>query len=277
MRFSERKGLRKVKTEISKDKLDQEVKNGLWNVFIKTIWYDIKQGNLSGYVLDFFRRMWDELFKLTIDKIPTFGNLYSYLHKLFFIEFEWNESVDFIEFLAENYPNPHYRNIFIKNCNEIFRRELYIYRILDNGVIIELPDEEATSEINRVLEYKDSLNLVKVHIETAIKMLKEKDYRNSIKESISGVETIGRLITGKRKAELSRVLKVIEVHISIHPAFKSALEKFYAYTSDENGIRHSLMEVSDLDVEDAHFMLIACSAFINYLKEKAIKSNISLE
>jgi len=43
----------------------------------------------------------------------------------------------------------------------------------------------------------------------------------------------------------------------------------YGYTSDSGGIRHAL---SDEDVtptfEDAKFMLVSCSAFINYLKAK---------
>jgi hypothetical protein len=33
---------------------------------------------------------------------------------------------------------------------------------------------------------------------------------------------------------------------------------------------------SDLDIEDAQFMLIACSAFINYLVAKADKAGIKL-
>jgi len=51
----------------------------------------------------------------------------------------------------------------------------------------------------------------------------------------------------------------------------------YGYTSDEDGIRHAMLEEPDVGFEDAKFMLVACSAFINYLKVKADKASINLE
>ncbi len=38
--------------------------------------------------------------------------------------------------------------------------------------------------------------------------------------------------------------------------------------------RHALLDESDLDFEDAKFMLVSCSAFTNYLKGKVIKAGI---
>ena len=43
------------------------------------------------------------------------------------------------------------------------------------------------------------------------------------------------------------------------------------FTSDENGIRHGGEDFKDASSEDAYFMLISCSAFINYLKVKYSK------
>ena len=48
------------------------------------------------------------------------------------------------------------------------------------------------------------------------------------------------------------------------------------YTSDAAGIRHALLEDPNLDAEDAKFMLVACSAFINYLWAKAAEANIKV-
>ncbi len=84
------------------------------------------------------------------------------------------------------------------------------------------------------------------------------------------------MITGDSKATLGQALKIIENKINIHPALKIAFDKLYGYTSDEDGIRHCLMDESNLDFEDAKFMLVSCSAFINYLKEKASKVKIEL-
>lgn len=50
-------------------------------------------------------------------------------------------------------------------------------------------------------------------------------------------------------------------------------KKRYGWTSDTPGIRHALMTEPDLHVEDAKFMLVACSAFINYVIAKAARSS----
>lgn len=62
----------------------------------------------------------------------------------------------------------------------------------------------------------------------------------------------------------------------MHSDLKEAFKKLYGYTSDADGIRHALMDESNLDFEDAKFMLVSCSAFTNYLIAKAAKSNIKL-
>ena len=64
----------------------------------------------------------------------------------------------------------------------------------------------------------------------------------------------------------------IEKKFQIHSALKSAFSALYGYTSDSGGIRHSLLK-DDISVsfEDAKFMLVSCSGFINYLKAKIEK------
>jgi hypothetical protein len=46
----------------------------------------------------------------------------------------------------------------------------------------------------------------------------------------------------------------------------------YGYTSDAEGIRHALMDEPTLESEDAKFMLVSCSAFVNYLRSKAARA-----
>ena len=56
--------------------------------------------------------------------------------------------------------------------------------------------------------------------------------------------------------------------VYIHPAMESAFSSLYGYTSDENGIRHGGADFNNAPAEDAKYMLISCSAFVNYLIEK---------
>ena len=83
------------------------------------------------------------------------------------------------------------------------------------------------------------------------------------------MEAICEEITGIRgkEATLGKMLKKIEENgIEIHSGLKSAFNILYGYTSDANGIRHA----GDIGgpsstFDEAKFMLISCSAFINYL------------
>ena len=53
---------------------------------------------------------------------------------------------------------------------------------------------------------------------------------------------------------------------------KKAFTCLYGYTSDSGGIRHALTEDDVVpNFEDAKFMLVSCSAFINYLIAKVAK------
>jgi hypothetical protein len=67
---------------------------------------------------------------------------------------------------------------------------------------------------------------------------------------------------------LGGALKVLKLKIPIHPALEQGLLKIYGYTSDGDGIRHALTEEPNLDQEDAQFMMIVSSAFVNYLIAK---------
>ncbi len=71
---------------------------------------------------------------------------------------------------------------------------------------------------------------------------------------------------------LGDALKELNTKNKIHLALCEAFSKIYGYTSDKNtGIRHSIFDGTDCipDFTDAKYMLVACSAFINYLLSKA--------
>jgi len=80
-----------------------------------------------------------------------------------------------------------------------------------------------------------------------------------------------KLLRKNKKVTLGDCLNKIKSkrHIKLHPALIEAFKKFYGYTSDAEGIRHPLLEEPALSYEDAKFMLVSCSAFVNYVITKA--------
>ena len=114
---------------------------------------------------------------------------------------------------------------------------------------------------------------VNAHLERALGLLADRktpDYRNSIKESISAVEAMARVVSQNPKATLGEALKVLEKRGHLHPALKDGFSKLYGYTNDDDGIRHAMLEEPHLDQSDAKYFLLTCTSFINYLKANLV-------
>lgn len=162
---------------------------------------------------------------------------------------------------------PGYKEII----NRVLRNEVAGYRLV-NRKIVQITSNEEIQEIQEAIANTDKFNSVNTHLQTALDMLSDRknpDYRNSIKEAISAVEAMCSIIANDPKATLGSALKEIEKKHSLHPALKSAFSSLYGYTSDAGGIRHKLTDdTATIEFEDAKFMLVSCSAFINYLKAK---------
>ncbi|MFW2076158.1 hypothetical protein ACG94X_00255 [Acinetobacter sp. ULE_I010] len=149
-------------------------------------------------------------------------------------------------------------------------KENSVYRIINNEVT-PITSEQEIQSIEDALENANQYSGVQQHLNQALKLMSDRqnsDYRNSIKESISAVESICKIVTDDEKATLGKALKIIEDKFGLHSALKGTLSQLYGYTSNGDGIRHTMLEESNLSNIDAKFMLVACTNFINYLIEK---------
>lgn len=160
---------------------------------------------------------------------------------------------------------------FVNILNATFCRLNYAYRVVVDQ-IVEITDDDEIKTIEEALKQTSS---VQTHLSGALKHLSNRptpDYRNSIKESISAVEAICREITSENT--LGDALKKLEKNgVKIPATLKSGIEKLYIYTNnDKTGIRHALMDDDDAPgYDEAKFMLVACSAFVNYVQGKRSK------
>ena len=72
---------------------------------------------------------------------------------------------------------------------------------------------------------------------------------------------------------LDEIVKKVQLDRDLQQGF----QKIYSWSSDKEGIRHALMNDPNLSFDDAKFMLVSCSAFVNYLVSKATKSGIEIK
>jgi AbiJ N-terminal domain 4 len=271
MRFSERLGINKVRSALQGRSLDNATRNRLWSTFVQFVPYS--SGGLRRTWMDaLYNHIWADFFKEPVDNIPNSEGLIRETLKEIFLRSEWYEVYDMLEFII-NSSHTGNKELFTKEISRILTEELAGFRLMQN-LFIEITDETEIQAIeDSILATSDDrFAPARAHLITALELLSDRrapNYRNSIKESISAVEAIVQILTGNPQAELGKALKLLRTEAPVHGALRSALLSLYGYTSDADGIRHALIDESNLDVADAKFMLVACSAFVLYLIQKA--------
>ena len=285
--FSHRHGLLSSQPIIVKDTISRDVINaigsgydllcrelksvynrhrGYGNLFLqenieREIWIHFANRRLNefGGHGSYYRLVFDEL--LTQNKLP------------------WNRILDLVEFVCKWISVNITAYLYLENLlkefesylNQEFERLDYGYRIV-NHCVTDITSEEEINAINEAIS--NSVDNVSRHLQSAVKHYSSRptpDVRNSIKESISAVEAVCRDLTGEDT--LGKALKHLEDNgVVIHKMLKDEFTKFYVYTNDPgSGIRHALMDADETYVpslDEAYYMLVSCSAFINYLRRK---------
>jgi len=287
MKFSERYGYTDPRKVLQIKSIDQVLTNRLWNIVTNTFFADAPQFSvgLQTYVSRFnrasvlFNILWHNYFKKPTDTIP-----YQYKDALeevrfYWFDCQWYQRYDFSQFLAEYLgDNPEAQRDFTDLINAVLKEELAGYRFVDDQVV-QITAEEEIAAIEQALAIPDSLSPVREHLKQALMHLSNRqspDYRNSVKESISAIESLSKIISKLPKTTLGPALDAVEKKTKLHSDLKEGFQKLYGFTSDAQGIRHALMAEPNLDQEDAKFMLVSCSAFVNYLIVKAQKAGITL-
>jgi hypothetical protein len=278
MNFSQRHGYTPIKNVIQFESIDDALRNALWSASQIYYWDAIQSDHdimgarfrLSNYGNENLRslcqKLWLNFYKLPLDTLPDdWGKINEYLRKFFF-SCKWYEVYDFVEFVAQSHPENNRNAQFVEAANIFLEREVSAYRFVD-GRIVKITAKEEIESIEAASTNENGP--VQEHLERALQLLADRrtpDYRNSIKESISAVEAAVKSISGTDSGTLGDLLKRLARKHPIHPALEGAFTKLYGYTSDAKGIRHALMDDDRVTFDEAKFMLVACSAFVSYVR-----------
>ncbi len=268
--FSDRNGIKTENTQMQYDTLDERTRITISNC-INDLYYKFFDRNHHDYVQNDF---WaDILNKVYLQPISHSEHYVAY--DMFKIISEtvicdnYDSVLTLFEYLLNKFEKMnHFGHIPVKNyANELFEREYVGYRYID-GKIVPITDEQEIGAIEEAISspFQKSAD----HLKKALNLFSSRDnpdYSNSIKESISAVEATCSEILGECKSLGSALDKLEKKGINIHPSLKAAFDKLFGYTSNASGIRHSgQLDGKDATFDEAKFMLISCSAFVNYLK-----------
>jgi len=272
MKFSERYGYLKPSEVIIREQITSEIQNAICNC------YDDLEDNLrsissinENLYNELEKYIWTYFLNSRRSEYKAFSQVC--LQIIESNEFEWYKKLDLIQetiIILRKYIS--YFNVestFIDVLNSEFERLNFGYRIFEDMVVEITSNQEINSIETAIENNKDN---VRLHLNNALKLYAQRpeaDYRNSIKESISAVEALSREITGDKGLSFA---KMEAEGIKIPPVLRKSFEILYGYTNDpKTGIRHALMDETAEYIpgaEEALFMLVSCSAFINYLNSK---------
>lgn len=287
--FSQRMGKKPVRTALQVDSLDRETRNALWNLvgpFFKCSQRSNHVTICKDIWTDFYHEASDTAPQMRTpwDNNPSADELFYRFFRSKIIDEDWTECLDLVEFVVDDFHqdrwNRQLESVLCKNgpfiptaaeFNPIFEYFMVGYRFVGGKLTpITNPNEIQSVEIAA----KQSPPSVRELLSKAVGFLadrKNPDYAKSVDCSISAVESQCKILLGAEKATLGEALSLLEKRGGkLHKALKGAFEKLYGFASDAGGIRHGGINPADVDQALAQFMLVSCSAFVNYLISKGI-------
>jgi hypothetical protein len=261
--------------------MDSDLRTSLWNNFYQGLERMLRGDGYSRWQAT-ARLIWHNFIERPIDEIPETPIHAIQKIKDWFYGAQWYEVYDVVEAFAgvlSGLLNARESNAFRLACNQVLENKSSGYRFVGDE-IAPITSEVEIAAIEQTLHLSETHGLpgVNEHLKSALEKLSDKknpDYRNSIKESISAVESICKMVSGRLRASLPDAIKALkDKGITIHPALEQGVGKIYAYTSDADGIRHAMTDQSTCDFDDAKYILVSSSAFVNYLIGKATKAGL---
>jgi hypothetical protein len=169
-----------------------------------------------------FFQYWYELYEEPTDTMPQrIDSAVESVRERFFAA-SYGDLYDFLEVTLESLIS----TVDLQGMwNSMLERHNAAYRVVD-GVVTRITSDAEIDAIETALDVK--LKGVRTHLRSSLEKLSDRqnpDYRNSIKESISAVESLAQSVTGNAKATLGEALKILGPAVGMHAAFRDALSK----------------------------------------------------
>lgn len=280
--FSARHGFKPMRVDIQMTEIQSDTRKRLWNELYAHYLSDLHADDRGDYQrrdqnTAFLFALYHYFYKETIDEIDDYRPKEYELMKDRFFQSKWYEVYDFLEVVIAYHPKEQARKAFTEGCNGVLEEELCGWRIVADVVApITSEQEIKTVEEATTCPAKPSADLIR----KALRLLSDKkapDYPNSIKDSVSAVEALCKIVAGDAHKTFSQCLPAVKQRLDLHGAMLSSLDNLYGYRGAKSGVAHGGTESPTEGFEEAYFFLVVCSAWLNYLTVKAQKKGVALK
>lgn len=277
--FSERMGFKAARTLLQADELDPETRLEVWNVL--ALLPKFLSNVSTSHESQVLEALWVGPLSKARDEFPPYSSFVYSDVKDVVLNGPFPDAMDLIEAMvkklsASTHPRVEKMSEMVAGAlNGVFERFLVSYRFIGHEMA-KIDSSTESAAVTDALEDVQGVSGSRHSLDRAIGLLSDRatpDYPNSIKESISSVESLVKHLTGANTLGAG-LKKLRSSGVVIHPSLEQAWLKMYGWTSDEDGIRHGGVEAAVANQELAKYVLVTCAAFLSYLTEAGRKAGL---
>lgn len=271
--FEQREGLTPVPRQLALGEIDQAVKAGLWFVISEYIEENSYNDSWSGvipreHLLIIAQRHFVTVEHRYIDDFDSASNEIKRNWKRYFSpKATYGETLGFTEWLVRADRG---LTSLALSVERVLENTRCAYRLVDRSTIMPVASQEEAVAYETALSTLQIANQpgARKHLLDAASYLSQGKFAESVRESVHTIEGLLRNLTGHSK--FSKAVAQVATERQLHESLKLALNNLYGYSSDEQGIRHPLLDKGDANVTepDALFMLGVCASFATYLSPR---------
>ena len=273
--FSQRHGYESMPEPMHLEEISDDLRREIWNETRRLLLSRSSTGYFTSRMIYVIVRILGKLHGRAEDEIDIRYSAVFRNFKLWIVNSSFNGVLDLIELILYEIPD----SKFATHIARAFEYHLAAYWLdLSHRPYQFFPrSNKAQGETTRsAIETirASSMEGADTHLRQAATHINARQFADSITDSIHAVESVARTIDPKAKTLGPALDSLQKSGLLKHPALKEAFSKLYGYTSDEQGIRHALLDKGspDVDLDEAMFMFGACASFAAYLVNKHRKA-----
>lgn len=191
---------------------------------------------------------------------------------------KWYHFYDFVELVGERLREAERRRdaawkakfgfgTYQKKVNSLLAEDRVAWTLSSKGEFLRDVPAEYTSAMNEVeAALKGELEPARDHYGKAFRFIYERplDPENGIKEIVSAVESLGKIIYPGTKS-LGDVVKKLRADEAAPQGIVTLIDKFYGFANAEPAVRHGGAVSSSVSIHDAEFCFLVGVGLIRYL------------
>lgn len=276
MTFEQAEGAHPLPEPLALGELSDEFRARLWVLLYRQIFANDSSPDLGGpwrpILLDY--QVYHQL--IPVDEAATDKRRITNMLKPAILYGDYTETLGLVQYILRHKRS---RPDIFDPLKRLVNNSNIPYGVVEEGtptIVPRVTEEEGhavQAAIGNTARYK--LYGAHQHLIQSAEELNSENYAGSVRESVHAIESVAKQISADANAELGPALSKLAEHTKIHGALKNGFKNIYGYTSNENGIRHALLDQDvQVDQHDAVFMIGACASFVTYLINKADDSGL---